>query len=176
MNEEVEGLVEIARETWEHTVAEHGTRAQWVPKLVLVDEAGRMDVVALVIDVPEGGEVDTGAVMLDTVGWMVQPSTAWLAITMDAYVCTDERWNMRVAEGATTLAQLYAQGMPGVLDCLFLHACDRQGVMTHRNLPYRVRGHEVHWLPPVDLVEDEMSKMGGRVVDGLRAAMTRGGN
>lgn len=172
----IELLVKITIDTWEHVIAEHGKRAQWVPKLVLVDDAGRMDVVALIIDVPEGEEVDTAAAMLDTVGRMVQPSTAWLAVTMDAYVCNDERFNQRVAEGQTTLAQLYAQGMPGVVDCLFLHACDRQGRMTHRNLPYRVRGHRVHWLPSVGFSDDVLSKMGGRVVDGLRAAMTRAGN
>ena len=174
--ETLDALVEVTTETWEQSVAEHGKRAQWLPKLVLMDQTRRIDFITLVLEAPEGVLVDTGAAVLDVVGQAVQPSTTWAAITMDSYVCTDVRFNQRVAEGHTTLAELYAQGMPGVLDCLFIHAVDRGGRMVHRNLPYRVRRHEVHWLPPVELPEDGLNRMGGRMVDGLRTAMVRGTN
>jgi hypothetical protein len=169
-------LADVARATWERSVAQQGSRAEWIPELVMVDDAGDVAIAALVADTPPGVEVSTAEMVMDAASRLVQPSTVWLATTVDSYLCTDVRLNERVVAGHTTLRQLYAQRMPGVLDCLFLHAVNRRGENRTIDMPYRVRSGRVQWLPQTGIPRDEHLQLGGRLAHALTAAMTRGGN
>ena len=169
----LDGLATAARTTWERTVAEHGSRAVWLPEMVMVDDEGVVLHVGLVADVPPGMEVSTADMVMDAALMVVQPSTAWLGVTVDSYICNDPRLNDRVAAGHTTLRRLYDQRMPGVVDCLFVYAVNRRAEQRCIPMPYRVRSGRVQWLSPPDLDGDQM---GGRLADALSAAMTRGAN
>lgn len=170
------GLVDVARETWEATVAQRGRHAEWMPKLMLFDAGGLTVFFPMPILEP-GDEVSTARLVTAAASEVVTPTTEWLCVTVDTYVSISAAAIDLVAHGPHTLRGLHGMGHPGVADALLLLGVDRAGHKTHRVLPYRVRGKRVHWLPADTLpVIPPDAQLGGWMSDALVAAMTKGGN
>lgn len=157
-------LTETAKETWEHTVSQDGRHARWLPKLVTVDQDGAMSIFML------AAEGDPVPMIAEAAAQVTTPSTAWIAVTIDAYGTNDQRIAERVNRGEVRLSVLYQAEVEGVVDVLFVYGLNRAGKHYSRSLPYRVRGRKVQWLPPLVGNDLEGATVEGRIPDALTRA------
>jgi hypothetical protein len=174
MDDLIDKMVEVTRDTWMELVAHHGRRAQWTPKLLLVDDDGTMTILHL--EVLGEDEISSAAMVASAAGESVGPSTAWTCAVTDAYASNDVALNEAALAGTTSLRRLYESGHPGVTDALCIFAVNRMGHQQMRVLPYRVRSRRVHWLPLPDLPPDGADKIDGRLASALLGVMTRANN
>lgn len=173
-NEYVSGLADAARETWEHVVERDGRKAEWTPKLALMDDAGDVTLVGIVADIPDGVEVSTRDMAVDAASNLVTPSTRLLAATLDTYIVSG-RGATLAAETNRSPGDLYRAGHPDAHDALIVIAVDRRGKSTLHAMPYRIRGHRVHWIE-VAVTASQLDGLGGPMAEALAAVMTRAGN
>jgi hypothetical protein len=164
--DDMDRLVKVARETWEQVVSAQGRKAEWVPKMMVQDDAGHVDIGAMV------GGFDDSLVLATALDQLVTAATAWAALTVDSYITTDSELTSHHRD--RPLSELYALGHPSVLDALVVVAVHRDGRVQLTELPYRVRGREVHWFEERrhDSATDG-HHIGGRLGEALVAVMSR---
>lgn len=174
--DDMTAMAAAAMETWDRVVAREGRSAEWTPELVTVDDDGKMCVYVLMNPGdPYGGDVVPA--IAEAARLVVGPTTKWVSVTVDAYTTADQSIARRVEAGEVRLGELYARGVEGVVDCLFVYAANRERRASIRMLPYRIRSKRVHWLQidwPQEMGMDGID-MSGRIPEALIGALVAAG-